>query len=209
MKCKETYRVADTSKTPRNSKGAVNQTFGEDGKRLHGLPIRNGANHTQARFSPTHINRLQLQNAKTIRPPGAAQQELRRKLAGAIHKDLQDGGHTGFWTFHPVVGKYLIRAEKHWASEIFPGILGRMIRWLTLVLHQAVAGLKSRPNLPLEILPSRVRSPYYPVASPEEVTRGFPRRQDRQNHFLDARISYSQGTGARENDSPEVRGFRS
>src|ERR1019366_3627175 len=41
--------------------------------------------------------------------------------------------------------------RKHWASEIFLGILGGMIRWLTLVLHLAVAGLKSRRNLLLEI----------------------------------------------------------
>ena len=42
--------------------------------------------------------------------------------------------------------------RKHWASEIFPGILCGMVRWLTFVLHLAVAGLKSRRNLLLEIL---------------------------------------------------------
>jgi hypothetical protein len=43
-------------------------------------------------------------------------------------------------------------AKKHWASAVFPGILGGMIRWLTLALHLAVAGLKSRRSLLLEML---------------------------------------------------------
>src|ERR1035437_5500365 len=42
--------------------------------------------------------------------------------------------------------------RKHWASAVFPGILGGMIRWLNLVLHLAVAGLKSRQSLLLEML---------------------------------------------------------
>jgi hypothetical protein len=42
--------------------------------------------------------------------------------------------------------------RKHWASTVFPGILGGMIRWLTFALHLAVAGLKSRQSLLLEIL---------------------------------------------------------
>ena len=45
--------------------------------------------------------------------------------------------------------------RKHWASEIFPGILCGMVRWLTFVLHLAVAGLKSRRNLLSEILALR------------------------------------------------------
>lgn len=40
-------------------------------------------------------------------------------------------------------------------SETFPGILGGMIRWLILMLHLALAGLKSRRNLLLEILALR------------------------------------------------------
>ena len=42
--------------------------------------------------------------------------------------------------------------RKHWASAVFPGILGGMIRWLTLALHLAHAGLKSRRSLLLEML---------------------------------------------------------
>ena|ERR1035437_4586873 len=42
--------------------------------------------------------------------------------------------------------------RKHWASAVFPGIFGGMIRWLTLALHLAVAGLKSLRSLLLEIL---------------------------------------------------------
>src|ERR1035441_2335486 len=38
------------------------------------------------------------------------------------------------------------------ASAVFPGILGGMIRWLNLALHLAVAGLKSRRSLLLELL---------------------------------------------------------
>src|SRR5660398_3779 len=45
--------------------------------------------------------------------------------------------------------------RKHWASETFPGILCRMTCWLTVVLHLAVAGLKSRRNLVLENLALR------------------------------------------------------
>ena len=41
--------------------------------------------------------------------------------------------------------------RKHWASAVFPGILGGMIRWLNLVLHLAVAGLKSRQSLLLDV----------------------------------------------------------
>ena len=75
----------------RKREGAFDQAFDENEKRVRGFWIRNGAYHAQLRISPTHINRLQLQNAKTIPQPGAVQQELRRKLAGTIHKDLQDG----------------------------------------------------------------------------------------------------------------------
>ena len=42
--------------------------------------------------------------------------------------------------------------RKHWASAVFHGILGGMIRWLNLALHLAVAGLKSRRSLLLEML---------------------------------------------------------
>src|ERR1035437_976288 len=45
--------------------------------------------------------------------------------------------------------------RKHWASAVFPGILGGMIRWLTLALHLAVAGLKSRRSMLLEMLALR------------------------------------------------------
>src|ERR1017187_3367297 len=42
--------------------------------------------------------------------------------------------------------------RKHWASAVFHGILGGMIRWLTLALHLAIAGLKSGRSLLLELL---------------------------------------------------------
>ena len=80
MKRNETYRVADASKPPRKRKGAFNQVFDEDGKRVRGLWIRNGAYYAQVRFSPTQTNRLHLQAAKTIPQAIAARQELRRKI---------------------------------------------------------------------------------------------------------------------------------
>src|SRR5260370_42249726 len=45
--------------------------------------------------------------------------------------------------------------RKHWASESSPGILCRMIRWLTVALRLALAGLKSHRNLLLENLALR------------------------------------------------------
>ena len=42
--------------------------------------------------------------------------------------------------------------RKHWASAVFPGIIDGMILWLTLALHLAVARLKSRRSLLLELL---------------------------------------------------------
>jgi len=146
MKRNETHQVADVSKPPQKGKGAFDQVFDENEKRVRGFWIRNGAYHAQVRFSPTHINRLQLQNTKIIPQPGAIRQELMRKLrgnpqgfAGRTTHQLLDFPSGRWQISHP--------GRKHWASEIFPGILDGMIRWLTLVLHLAVAGLKSRPRL--------------------------------------------------------------
>jgi hypothetical protein len=54
-----------------------------------------------------------------------------------------------------VVGKNLVSAENTGILRYFPGILIGMIRWLTPVLFLAVAGLKSRRYLRLEILALR------------------------------------------------------
>ena len=80
MKRNKTYRVADTSKPPRKRKGTFNQVFDENGKRVRGLWIRNGAYYAQVRFSRTQTNRMHLQDAKTIPQAIAARQELRRKI---------------------------------------------------------------------------------------------------------------------------------
>ena len=76
MKRNETHRVADASKPPRNRKGAFDQVFDEDEKRVHGLWIGDGLRPARVRCSPTHISRSQLQNGKTIPQPGGARQEL-------------------------------------------------------------------------------------------------------------------------------------
>ena len=76
MKRNETHRVADASKPPRNRKGAFDQVFDEDQKRVHGLWIGDGLRPARVRCSPTHISRSQLQNGKTIPQPGGARQEL-------------------------------------------------------------------------------------------------------------------------------------
>jgi hypothetical protein len=81
MKRNETHRVADGSKPLRKRKGAFHHVSDEAEKRVREFWIRNGVYYAQVRFSPTHINRLQLQNAKNIPQPGAARQELRQKLS--------------------------------------------------------------------------------------------------------------------------------
>jgi hypothetical protein len=79
MKRNETHRLAGVSKPPRQRKCTLNQGFDEDGKRVRGLWIQNGAYHAQVWFSPAQTNRLQLQDAQTIAQTIAARQELRRK----------------------------------------------------------------------------------------------------------------------------------